>query len=86
MFDVAVDVDPSLSLEIVYVMDDYERLLALIRKGASQRILFSQHAVRQMARPDRLISTTEIRMVLEQGEIIEDYPEDRRGHNCLIPR
>ena len=65
-------------------MDDYQRLLALIRKGAAQRILFSQHAVRQMARPDRLISTTEIRMVLEQGEVIEHYPEDRRGYSCLI--
>jgi hypothetical protein len=37
-----------------------------------------------MSRPDRIISTADVRGVLEQGEIIEDYPEDARGHSCLI--
>ena len=23
-------------------------------------------------------------MVVEHGEVIEDYPEDARGHSCLI--
>jgi hypothetical protein len=23
-------------------------------------------------------------MVIEQGEIIEDYPDDPRGHSCLM--
>ena len=31
-----------------------------------------------------MIDTTEIRRVLEGGEMIEDYPEDTRGHSCLI--
>ncbi|MDQ3918414.1 MAG: DUF4258 domain-containing protein [Acidobacteriota bacterium] len=35
-----------------------------------------------MSRPDRLITTAEIRRVIERGEIIEDYPEDVRGHSC----
>ena len=26
----------------------------------------------------------EIRKVIENGEIIEDYPDDVRGHSCLI--
>lgn len=56
----------------------------LIRHRASQRILFLPHAVRQMSRPDRMISTADVRKVLEEGEIIEDYPEDTRGHSCLI--
>ncbi|MGE3297797.1 MAG: DUF4258 domain-containing protein [Porticoccaceae bacterium] len=56
----------------------------LIRDRASQRILFLPHAVRQMSRPDRMISTADVRRVLEDGEIIEDYPEDTRGHSCLI--
>jgi hypothetical protein len=38
-----------------------------------------------MSRPDRLITTSEIRSVIGYGEIIEDYPEDVRGHSCLIP-
>lgn len=37
-----------------------------------------------MSRPDRLITTSEIRNVVEQGEIIEDYPDDVRGHSCLL--
>jgi hypothetical protein len=31
-----------------------------------------------------MISTADIRTVLEKGELIEDYPEDPRGHSCLI--
>jgi len=65
-------------------METHEKLLATIRERASQRILFSQHGLRQISRPTRLISTTDIRMVLEKGEVIEDYPEDARGHSCLI--
>ena len=32
-----------------------------------------------MNRPERMISTREIRQVIEQGEIVEDYPEDARA-------
>lgn len=56
----------------------------LIRVRASQRILFSAHAVRQMSRPDRMISTADVRRAIEAGEIIEDYPEDTRGRSCLL--
>lgn len=31
-----------------------------------------------------MISTMEIRQVIEHGEIIEDYPTDARGHSCLV--
>lgn len=65
-------------------MDDKKSLLDKIRDKASKRILFSQHALRQMSRPDRMISTTEIRMVLDIAEVIEDYPEDPRGHSSLL--
>jgi len=37
-----------------------------------------------MSRPERLITTSEIRRVIVSGEIIEDYPEDVRGHSCLM--
>lgn len=56
----------------------------LIRDRALQRLLFLPHAVRQMSRPDRMISTADVRKVIEDGEIIEDYPEDTRGHSCLM--
>ena len=44
----------------------------LIRDRASQRILFLPHAVHQMSRPDRMISTADVRKSIEEGEIIED--------------
>ncbi|MBW4602843.1 MAG: DUF4258 domain-containing protein [Calothrix sp. FI2-JRJ7] len=37
-----------------------------------------------MSRPERMISTAEIETVVMTGEVIEDYPEDARGHSCLI--
>ena len=42
------------------------------------------HAVRQMSRSGRMISTADVRRVLEEGRIIADYPEDARGHSRLI--
>jgi len=37
-----------------------------------------------MSNPDRMISTKDVRYVIENGEVIEDYPEDARGHSCLM--
>lgn len=65
-------------------MDKNDDLLQRIREAASKRYLFLPHALRQMSRPERMISTREIRMVIEFGEIIENYPEDARGHSCLM--
>jgi len=57
-----------------------------IKIAANKRILYLPHAIRQMSRPDRMISPEEVRNVIEQGEIIEDYPNDQRGHSCLMFR
>ena len=59
-------------------------ILNLVRQSAAKRILILPHAVRQMSRPDRMISVVEIRHVVENGELVEDYQEDVRGHSCLI--
>lgn len=59
-------------------------ILDLIKKSAAKRILFLPHAVRQMLKPNRMITTKDIRRVIANGEVIEDYPEDTRGHSCLI--
>jgi hypothetical protein len=37
-----------------------------------------------MARPERMITTAEVRAVIEEGMLVEDYPEDARGHSCLL--
>ena len=65
-------------------MSDETTILSLVRAAAAKRSLFLPHAIRQMSRPDRLITTSEIHRVIDDGEVIEDYPEDVRGHSCLI--
>ncbi len=59
-------------------------MLTQIHESAKKRILFLPHAIRQMNMPDRMISTQEVRNIIFEGEIVEDYPEDARGHSCLI--
>ncbi|NCJ06100.1 DUF4258 domain-containing protein [Synechococcales cyanobacterium C] len=59
-------------------------ILQRVREAADKRLLFLPHTIRQMARPDRMIATTEVEAVVITGEVIEDYPEDARGHSCLI--
>jgi homoserine kinase len=65
-------------------MNEPTDILMRVRQSAVKRILFLPHAIRQMSKPDRMVSTAEIRMVIEHGAVIEDYPEDSRGHSCLI--
>lgn len=52
--------------------------------SANKKILFLPHAVEQMSRPERMITTDEVREAVLHGEIIEDYPGDRRGASCLV--
>jgi hypothetical protein len=59
-------------------------VLDLVRTAAAKRVLFLPHAVRQMSRPSRMISPAEIEGVITTGELVEDYPEDVRGHSCLL--
>jgi hypothetical protein len=56
----------------------------LVRLSAQRRILYLPHAVRQMSQTERMITISDVRNVVENGEVIEDYPEDVRGHSCLI--
>ena len=60
-------------------------IIEQVRTAAAKRILFLPHAIRQMCRVDRIITTTEIeRIVKTTDELVEDYPEDVRGHSCLL--
>ncbi len=55
-----------------------------LRTIAHKQILYLPHALEQMNAPDKMITTEEVRAVIFNGEIIEDYPEDARGHSCLM--
>ena len=63
---------------------DSRGFIERIRSAAAKRILFLPHAVRQMARPDRMIEPSEVRTAVMHGALIEDYPDDVRGHSCLM--
>jgi hypothetical protein len=59
-------------------------ILERVQEAANKRLLFLPHTIRQMSHPDRMIATTEVEAVVRTGEVIEDYPEDARGHSCLM--
>jgi hypothetical protein len=57
--------------------------LELIKDYARQNQLwFTNHAVLRML--ERVISDVEVQEAIINGEIIEDYPEDKYGPSCLI--
>ena len=58
--------------------------LDIVRHNAEQKIVFSSHALDEMNAPDEMISTEEVRAAVFKGVIIEDYPDDRRGHSLLL--
>ena len=59
-------------------------LLERVKRSAKKRILFLPHTIQQMSRPERMITTKEVEIVVTTGEVIEDYPDDVRGHSCLL--
>ena len=61
-----------------------DEILRDIRVAAARRLLFLPHAIQQMSRPDRMLTVVEVTVVINCGNLIEDYPEDVRGHSCLL--
>jgi hypothetical protein len=58
--------------------------IELIRQSAGKKIIYTLHAFEEMNSEEEMITTDEVRHVVLNGEIIEDYPEDKRGHSCLM--
>ncbi len=59
-------------------------ILEEVQQAAQKKLLFLPHAIRQMSRPERMITPNEVATVVSRGDLIEDYPEDPRGHSCLL--
>ncbi len=57
-------------------------ILEIRWKFAADQFEFSKHAVDQSIL--RLILLQEIREAIENGEVIEDYPDDKYGPSCLV--
>ena len=60
------------------------RILSQVHIAAKEKILFLPHALQQMSKPSRMISALDIRHAISEGKVIEDYPDDPRGHSCLL--
>jgi len=56
----------------------------LIKQSAGKKIIYTLHALDEMNAEDEIITTDEVKSVVLNGEIIEDYPGDKRGHSCLM--
>ena len=57
-------------------------MVEIRRKFAEEQFEFSKHAVDQSIL--RQILVQEIREAIANGQVIEDYPEDKYGPSCLI--
>jgi hypothetical protein len=55
-----------------------------IASVAKKKILYLPHAVRQMSRPDRMITHLDVKEAILEGKVIEEYMDDPRGESCLI--
>jgi len=47
-------------------------------------VLFARHALNQMNLSEGMILRREVYEVIEGDEVVEDYPNDPRGHSCLL--
>ncbi|MBJ7899050.1 MAG: DUF4258 domain-containing protein [Cyanobacteria bacterium RI_101] len=54
----------------------------LRQKFSSEQFEFSKHALDQFIL--RQIQVREVREVIANGQVIEDYPNDKYGSSCLI--
>ena len=61
-----------------------ESIVTVVRNAAQKRMLFLPHALDEMNAPQELVTLQEVHAVIFEGEVIEDYPEDVRGHSCLM--
>ena len=59
-------------------------IVEAVRLAAKKKLLFLPHAIRQMSRPERMITPQEVERVVMTGDLVEDYPHDSRGHSCLL--
>jgi len=55
-----------------------------IREAAAKQMVILPHAIKRMNQALEPITDGEVLEVIFTGEVIEDYPEDVRGHSCLM--
>lgn len=55
-----------------------------IKRTAKEKIVYTEHSIDEMNAEEEIITCDEIRDVIFNGEIIENYSQDKRGHSCLM--
>ena len=63
-------------------MQENAEIETIRQKVADGRFQFTAHAADQSIR--RHISVSEVHQAIASGEVMEDYPLDKYGPNCLI--
>ncbi len=62
---------------------DFEAVLKRIHaQAAAENVRITQHAQQEMVEED--ITLNEVLEVIATGQILENYPEHRRGARCLL--
>ena len=69
---------------IMFGEDMQGSFLEKVIEAARKRIIYTEHALDEMNTEEKMITSDEVREVIFKGEIVEDYPEDARGHSCLM--
>lgn len=59
-------------------------MIEKIQRAAAKKIVYTPHAVIQITNLERMIEPDEIRKVISEGEIVENYTYDLRGETSLI--
>ncbi len=54
----------------------------IIQEAINDEIYFREHAIQKMV--ERNINDEEVIQAINNGEIIEEYPDDKYGPTCLI--
>ncbi len=67
---------------MVFVSEENITINWIKKSIVNNKYLFTLHADEE--RRNDSLSVFEVETVLSNGEILEDYPEDRRGHSCLV--
>lgn len=60
-------------------MSLFDKIKEKVKEG---KYVMSQHAVIESAKD--MVDDEDIEQAISNGMLLEDYPDDKRGHSCLI--
>ena len=65
-------------------MSEFEEISQQVKSARENYVLILPHALKQMSVPSRYIAVDDLQHALNNFEVVEDYPDDARGHSCLL--